>query len=83
LLFSKFEFSPRQVTENIIGDALALLTMRISKAKRAGADALAKVDKSINLKDIETAILRLKENLEKSSKSQMGGRSSLLDALGV
>jgi hypothetical protein len=82
-LFSKFEFSPRQVTENIIGDALALLTMRISKAKRAGADALAKVDKSINLKDIETAILRLKENLEKSSKSQMGGRSSLLDALGV
>jgi SpoVK/Ycf46/Vps4 family AAA+-type ATPase len=82
-LFSMFEFSPRQVTENIIGDALALLTMRISKAKRAGADALAKVDKSINLKDIETAILRLKENLEKSSKSQMGGRSSLLDALGV
>lgn len=82
-LFSMFEFSPRQVTENIIGDALALLTMRISKAKRAGQDALAKVDKSINLKDIETAILRLKENLEKSSKSQMGGRSSLLDALGV
>lgn len=82
-LFSMFEFSPRQVTENIIGDALALLTMRISKAKRAGQDALAKVDKSINLKDIETAILRLKENLEKSSKSQMGGRPSLLDALGV
>ena len=82
-LFSMFEFSPRQVTENIIGDALALLTMRISKAKRDGADALAKVDKSINLEDIKIAILRLKENLEKSSKSQMGGRSSLLDAFGV
>ena len=82
-LFSMFEFSPRQVTENIIGDALALLTMRISKAKRAGQDALAKVDKSINLEDIKIAILRLKENLEKSSKSQMGGRPSLLDALGV
>lgn len=82
-LFSMFEFSPRQVTENIIGDALALLTMRISKAKRAGQDALAKVDKSINLEDIKIAILRLKENLEKSSKSQMGGRSPLLDVLGV
>lgn len=82
-LFSMFEFSPRQVTENIIGDALALLTMRISKAKRDGADALAKVDKSINLEDIKIAILRLKENLEQSSKSQMGGRPSLLDVLGV
>jgi hypothetical protein len=59
------------------------VALRVTRAKRAGADALAKVDKSINLKDIETAILRLKENLEKSSKSQMGGRSSLLDALGV
>jgi hypothetical protein len=81
-LFSKFEFSPRHVN-NIIEDALALVDLRVSKAKRAGADALAKVDKSINFKDIETAILRLKENLEKSSRSQMGGRSSLLKALGV
>jgi hypothetical protein len=81
-LFSKFEFSPRHIN-NIVKDAIESVALRVSKAKRAGADALAKVDKSINLKDIETAILRLKENLEKSSKSQMGGRSSLLDALGV
>ena len=81
-LFSKFEFSPRHVN-NIIKDAIESVAQRVTKAKRAGADALAKVDKSINLKDIETAILRLKENLEKSSKSQMGGRPSLLDALGV
>jgi SpoVK/Ycf46/Vps4 family AAA+-type ATPase len=81
-LFSKFEFSPRHVN-NIIEDALALVDLLVSKAKRAGADALAKVDKSINFKDIETAILRLKENLEKTSKSQMDGRSSLLKALGV
>ena len=81
-LFSKFEFSPRHVN-NIIKDAIESVAQRVTKAKRAGADALAKVDKSINLEDIKIAILRLKENLEKSSKSQMGGRPSLLDALGV
>ncbi|MFM7458857.1 MAG: ATP-binding protein [bacterium] len=81
-LFSKFEFSPRHVN-NIVDDAVQLLVQRVSKARRAGADALAKADKSINLEDVKTAILRLKENLEKSSKSQMGGRSPLLKALGV
>jgi len=81
-LFSKFEFSPRHVN-NIVDDAIELVSLRVNRAKRAGQDALAKVDKSINLEDIKIAILRLKENLEKSSKSQMGGRSSLLDALGV
>jgi hypothetical protein len=81
-LFSKFEFSPRHIN-NIVKDAIESVALRVSKAKRAGQDALAKVDKSINLEDIKIAILRLKENLEKSSKSQMGGRSSLLDALGV
>ena len=81
-LFSRFEFSPRHVN-NIIDDAIELVSLRVTRAKRAGQDALAKVDKSINLEDIKIAILRLKENLEKSSKSQMGGRSSLLDALGV
>jgi hypothetical protein len=81
-LFSRFEFSPRHVN-NIIDDAIELVSLRVTRAKRAGQDALAKVDKSINLEDIKIAILRLKENLEKSSKSQMGGRPSLLDALGV
>jgi Cdc6-like AAA superfamily ATPase len=81
-LFSLFEFSPRHVN-NIVDDAIELVALRVTRAKRAGQDALAKVDKSINLEDIKIAILRLKENLEKSSKSQMGGRSSLLDALGV
>jgi len=82
-LFSKFEFSPRHVMENIVPDAVQLLLQRVSKARRAGQDALAKADKSINLEDVKTAILRLKENLEKSSESQMGGRSPLLKALGV
>jgi hypothetical protein len=81
-LFSRFEFSPRHVN-NIVDDAIELVALRVTRAKRAGQDALAKVDKSINLEDIKIAILRLKENLEKSSKSQMGGRPSLLDALGV
>ena len=81
-LFSKFEFSPRHIN-NIVKDAIESVAQRVTKAKRAGADALAKVDKSINLEDIKLAISRLKENLEKSSKSQMGGRSSLLNALGV
>ena len=81
-LFSLFEFSPRHVN-NIVDDAIELVALRITRAKRAGQDALAKVDKSINLEDIKIAILRLKENLEKSSKSHMGGRPSLLDALGV
>jgi DNA polymerase III delta prime subunit len=81
-LFSRFEFSPRHVN-NIIDDAIELVSLRVTRAKRAGQDALAKVDKSINLEDIKLAISRLKENLEKSSKSQMGGRSSLLNALGV
>jgi hypothetical protein len=81
-LFSSFEFSPRHVN-NIVDDAIELVSLRVTRAKRAGADALAKVDKSINLEDIRIAIQRLKENLERSSKSQMGGRPSLLDAFGV
>jgi Cdc6-like AAA superfamily ATPase len=81
-LFLSFEFSPRHVN-NIVDDAIELVSLRVTRAKRAGADALAKVDKSINLEDIRIAIQRLKENLERSSKSQMGGNSSLFEALGA
>jgi len=81
-LFSKFEFSPRHVN-NIINDAVESVALRVTKAKRIGADALAKVDKSINLEDIKTATSRLKENLEKSSQSQMGNLPSLMSRLGL
>lgn len=80
--FSAFKFSPRDVM-NVVEAAIERVDFRVGRAERAGADALAKVDRSINLEDIKIELERLQENLRQASRSHMGGRPSLLDALGV
>ncbi|MFZ4085651.1 MAG: ATP-binding protein [Vampirovibrionia bacterium] len=80
--FSAFKFSPRDVM-NVVEAAIERVDFRVGRAERAGADALAKVDSSINLEDIKIELERLQENLRQASRSHMGGRSPLLNALGV
>lgn len=73
-VFSGFEFSPRDVLK-IIEAAVGRVDFRVARAERAGADALAKVDRSISVEDIKAEAARLKGNLEQASRSQMGSRS--------